>query len=729
MLVILETYMTTNRLRNLASILTIVAALSVSTVIAQQDVSPAGKQLSELWDDFLHYIKIGRPELSRSFGQAILDSGAKGREIYLLQVNTRNSADVLGRGARLEGMKEIIANLQKMIDAGYEDLRSDPAEIAHSIEKLGGTMRSYGIAKERLMTSDEYALPQLLQKLMDPKIPLVLWERIVILLPQMGKGAVRPLTVALQSSDPKLQEVIASALGEIQYPHAAARLKELSERAGILPRTKAAAQRALIACAGQAAPNKSVAELYYQQGLNYYYQRESISPDPNYPTANVWYWKANLGLTYTVLPTEIFCDVYAMRMARLALKHDENFYPAVSLWIAANLKRIADLPENEVDQTYGEQTPSPKYFALASSARYLQDVLGRALQDRNSAVAIGAIEALAKTAGAKNLVEPVSGGAQPLVEALSYPDRRVRFLAALSLANALPTRRFVGDELVVSQLIEALRQTGQKTALVIVADQQRSNSLKDTIRSAGYQVIGDSTPDGAIAAAHVAGGVEVAVLADKPNPIYVITRLREDPAFVTLPVVVSGITETLRRFAETDTRTTLIDVSADTDAIIAAIDKAVKGTAGVEMTIQEAGDWTILAANAIRQLGQTGNTVFKILRAESSLVSVLDHARDDVRLSGAAGLAVMRSATAQQAIGRLAVSSDVPEDIRIKAFGYLSDSLRRFGNQLTEELSQAVLDIVTGEGSPELLNAAAQSLGAMNLPSEKIKSLILQTVN
>ena len=95
---------------------------------------------------------------------------------------------------------------------------------------------------------------------------------------------------------------------------------------------------------------------------------------------------------------------------------------------------------------------------LASSAKYLQDVLARALNDRNADVANGAIVALAETAGAKNLVEPVSGGAQPLVEVLTYPDRHVRFLAAVSLANALPETRFTGHELVMPQLIQAVRR-------------------------------------------------------------------------------------------------------------------------------------------------------------------------------------------------------------------------------------------------------------------------------
>ncbi len=719
--------MRNNRPLRLSAVLVTAAVLTASVLLAQEVPSTEGKKIEELWEDFLHYVRVARPEYAQSFGRAILDSGAEAREIYRLADKTPGSYSVLARGARLEGLKEIVAELRKVIEKGYEAEWSDPNQIARSIEMLGGTVRGFEMAARRLEISGEYAMPQLFQKLTDPQTPQVLRERIVVLLPRLGKGVVRPMSVALLTSDAKFQEVLANALGEIGYPHAAPRLKELAEREGILARTEKAAQRALVACAGQAALKKSVAAIYYEQALSYYYRRESVAPDVRSGRANVWYWRQDHGLTYTPVPREIFCDIYAMRMARLALQHDENFYPAVSLWIAANLKRAADMPEGAVDDTYGRETPSAEYFALASSAKYLQDVLGRALNDQDSTVARRAIEALARTAGTKNLVKPIAGGAQPLVQALGYSDQRVRFLAAVSLANALPEKRFTGHELVMTQLIETLRQTGQRTALMIVADQQRGNMLKAAMREAGYRVIENPDPAEALVAAHRSAGVDVAVLAASPDPVAVVRRFRQDPAFVMLPVVIAGRTGALRSLAAKDGRVVLVEASADVDEVAAALADAGRLAAGEEMSPQEAASWMIRAASAIERLGETENPVFDILRAEGSLIAALADDRLAVRLAASRGLAVMRSPAAQRAIAELAVNAEVPEDVCIEALADLSASLRRFGNQLTEELSQAVLEVVRGEGSAELLNAAAQALGAMNLPSEKIKSLILQT--
>jgi len=686
------------------------------------------RSLQTLWEDFLHYSRIARADLAASFGQAILDSGSPPRELYLLAVETGETQAVLARAAQLEGLAGIVSQLQQMIEAGFQAERESPQQIAAAIEMLGGTIRGYEIAARRLETSGEYALPQLVQKLTDPATTGTLRERIIRVLPRLGKDAVRPLSVALQADNQQLLQILADALGEIRYPHAAGRLKELTQRDDILPETRTKAQRALVACVGQEALTQPLSALYYDQALAYYYQRESVAPDNGSDQANVWYWQDGL-LTYVPVPRAIFCDIYTMRMSRLALGHDADYYPAVSLWLAANLKRAADLPDAAADSTYGEGTPNVEYFALASSAKYLQDVLARALQDHNSAVATGAITALAETAGAENLVEPVAGGAQPLVQALTFPDRNVRFLAAVSLANALPKERFNGDELVMSQLIEALRQTGRKTALLIVADQDKRNALKDALRAAGYDVIDEPGLQAAMAAASSSAGVDVAVLADAPDAGEAVGEFRRNPAFATLPVMVAGQTERLRSLAEQDQRTVLVAADADAEAIAAGLGAAAELAAGEPMDEQLAREWTIRAADAIAYLGETGNTVFDILRAEGALDANLDDPREDVRLAASKALSVTRSPLAQRDVAGLALDPQTPENIRIAAFGDLSASLRRYGNLLTEELSEQTVDVVTREGSPELLNAAAQALGAMNLPSEKIKVLILTTDN
>ena len=60
------------------------------------------------------------------------------------------------------------------------------------------------------------------------------------------------------------------------------------------------------------------------------------------------------------------------------------------------------------------------------------------------------------------------------------------------------------------------------------------------------------------------------------------------------------------------------------------------------------------------------------------------------------------------------------------AYASLSESVRLSGNQLTEKQIKAVIDVVTAKGDLKIREAAAQTLGALNLPSEKIKELIVK---
>ena len=53
--------------------------------------------------------------------------------------------------------------------------------------------------------------------------------------------------------------------------------------------------------------------------------------------------------------------------------------------------------------------------------------------------------------------------------------------------------------------------------------------------------------------------------------------------------------------------------------------------------------------------------------------------------------------------------------------------MRRFGNALSDELSQAIDDIVAKAPAGDIRMAAAEVLGGLSLPSSQIKDLILQS--
>ena len=65
-------------------------------------------------------------------------------------------------------------------------------------------------------------------------------------------------------------------------------------------------------------------------------------------------------------------------------------------------------------------------------------------------------------------------------------------------------------------------------------------------------------------------------------------------------------------------------------------------------------------------------------------------------------------------------------DIRIAAFGSLASSAKMNASQLPDATIDAIYGLISSDQTdPDLRAAAAAAYGALNLPSQKVKELIL----
>ncbi len=160
-------------------------------------------------------------------------------------------------------------------------------------------------------------------------------------------------------------------------------------------------------------------------------------------------------------------------------------------------------------------------------------------------------------------------------------------------------------------------------------------------------------------------------------------------------------------------------------AVTAAVGKAMQLGAGKPMSPEDASAWAVKAADAIRLLGLTNNPVLDLKYTRPSLIESLADKRGEVQVAAAGALAMMNVPEAQRKIADLAVKGQAADKVRIAVFGSLSESVKKFGNLLTDEQAAGVLEVVNdAKAAREVRNAAAGALGALNLPSEKIKALI-----
>ena len=124
----------------------------------------------------------------------------------------------------------------------------------------------------------------------------------------------------------------------------------------------------------------SPGDLFYGLAKDFYYNNATIKADPRSPKAFVWQWKDH-GLVSKAIPPQIFNDLMAMRVSEYSLRQSpSNPDRAVSLWLAANIRRGLDLPAGETDPTRGADEPAAHYYNVAEGAGFVDVTVLRTTQ-------------------------------------------------------------------------------------------------------------------------------------------------------------------------------------------------------------------------------------------------------------------------------------------------------------------------------------------------------------
>lgn len=580
----------------------VIGSLIVATGFAQQ------RTLADDWNDYLHYTKIGRLDLAKGYGQAILQSNPD--PVALLQLSQANPQgyDVAMRVVETSNDAELVSvakQLLAVIEQGRFELRSDPRVIVDEIKRLSGTIRGKMNAIKRLKNSGEYAIPFMLDALADPSRRSEM-DNILEALPQIGRNAIRPLVAALQTNNDAVKAEIIRALGKIGYPQSLPYLKYVVEKDPSVELRDLAAQA--IRQIDPRMSNSPAAAMFFQLGEKYYYHDESLAPQEGPAFANIWFWDAKASrLTRQEVDRAYFYELMSMRCCEWSLKADDQFGLSIGLWLAAFFKAEAtDVP---MPAYFGEGHADALTYAKTAGPEYLQQALLRGLNDQNAAVALGAAEALATNAGENSLLYTV-GPAQPMLQALSFSDRAVRYTAAIAIANAGPRQAFNESRLAVQNLAEAL-------------------SLN--------------------------------------------------------PQVVTG-----------------------------------------DWTADLAEQYALRAVRALLKVGVSHNPVMDLSLAQSALIGATQSDNQDLQTVAGQTLAYINSPDAQRAIAAMALNGDNASEVRIDAFASLANSAKINGNLLPDPTINQIYGMIGSDRTdPDLRAAAAAAYGALNLPSQKVKDLIL----
>lgn len=690
-----------------------------------------GREQLNQADDGWYFASIGRFGVARANFEALIASNPD--PVALLEFADRAARrhEILVQLADHPELSSAAQAILRLLREGERRIKADPVRIRQNIERLAGPPRAFENAVAHLRDSGEYAVPFLLEALRDRE-RRELTQPLLRTLPLIGRPALNPLVMCLRVDDQSIQEALVRALGQIGYFQSIPYLLALRDSKSTAPGLRAVIEAALSDLADrgvQIDPGMTAAEAFYRLADAYYRDAEPLAADPRLATANVWYWRDGLPQNIEV-PTPIFNEIMAMRCCEEALLLNADLKPALALWLAANFRREAQLEPGARDATRPDPYPSAAYFAQSAGAEYCLRALARAIDDTDPVVALGAIEALRKTAGRAALVDGVEGR-HPLAEALSFPDRLVRIQAGLALGAALPTEPFHNSQNLMPVLADALRlHAGARAALVADPDERSANALAAQLRALGYSVIVDANLlTGLQKVREQTAGVDLFVLGSNVSADLgaSIAQIRSESRFSQLPVLIAARPEhesMVRELVRGDHRLAQVSGEAGPETLEVIVARLTRATGTTPVTAELGARLALDAAGVLRRIGETDNAVFKVAEVEGALLEALASPDPELRLAVAGVLGFVGSAAAQTAVAEIALNEAEPEPMRLAMFTALAEAAKRSGNRLPEPLVQRLIAVAEGEPNLAIRSGASEALGALNLPSSPASAII-----
>ncbi|MEM1210999.1 MAG: hypothetical protein AAGI68_01760 [Planctomycetota bacterium] len=691
--------------------------------------TPAQKTAQGLWANFAHYVRVAKPNEAKQAADVLVTDQVAADDLLFAVENSRHAAvadQILSMTGRMEGLETVGGTLTGKLQEARLARAQEPLRIRADIRALTVDARTRANATRRLREAGQFTAPAFLEVLGssqadDRRLQPFAVEAMVA----VGRPLVYPLSIALPNLDSPTLVTVLGVLDDIGDPLAIPAIQQVLDT-DLPPGTADLARSVLssLAARSEASADASAAELYLAAAQASYDAGTSgetlINTVPSRSQGTVWTFN-DRNVAALAVPLAIYPDVRAMQAARTALELDADLTAALSLYTAANLRRELRLPAGSDDPSYTAK-PAAFYATLAGPG-VLHTVLARALDESDPALAFAAIQALAETAGTETLLN-LDRNRQPLLQALAFPDRRVRRSAALVLANTDPTEAFPGSFQVVPILGRAVRQSAQKYAFVL-ADQETAAPLRGALENKQYTVINAASIDEAVAALATVPAVDLLVVPGTfdsaraaLNQTGTNARLAATPV---LALVSSGDAIRLNRaFADVARLSASEAAVEDADAVGAAVDLAIASYSGDEIPADEAEAMALQALDLLDRV-VLDSPVYDPAVIEPVLIEALDDTREPVAVAAANVLAHLDSATAQQALLTKAAAGF--GDLQIALLNSLADSARSFGNRLTPEQAESLTGLVTSATGDTAL-AAARAHGALALPtSQSVQSI------
>lgn len=681
-------------------------------------------------DDFLHYVLIAKPDLAEAAGRTLFDSGVTDAELADI-VREGQLTDKVERAlSRGRGMAEVgpmVMRFETSLEQGRLDLARDQDRIREAIDMLDGPLRGQLMARNRLVEAGEYAVPQLLQTLItsgDPQMELQVTE----VLAEIKRQAVLPLCAALPDLSPDVQSKVCRILAGIGWPTAIPYLLDLATARDTSPEVRDAAMNAFRRLGGT---STDVSAAFTALARKFFDGEQSLIAYPGDPENMVWTYGVHSGLAPIPVPTSIYTQVMAMRSARTALEADPANRMALATFVAADLRRENQLGTDEVDPFAADAQYTPQFFATAAGSSICRDVLSMAIDATDTALVRDAIASIGDTVGRRRLF--AAGGRAPLLECLRYPDRRVRYDAALVLGNAMPASAFPGDSQVVPLLASAVQSGGDSYAAIVAPTEEDRNRLGGMLQDAGFRVLSAGSDFYELEPElNASNGVDLIIVqAGAADAVSTVGQVRGLEITGATPVML--VTDAVdrisldREFAE-DRATVTFDGAGTDEQFGTTLDRLLAAASGGRLTEADAMIYTRDALQALAIIARSEGGIYDITAAETSLLDAMGSFTGGMRLMVAEVVSLIGTEAAQQALVDAAMSASGNEQVAL--LDAAAANARSFGNRVASRqvdgLRRLIAQNAAAGGDQAVADAAGRLYGALDLPSDEAVRLITE---
>ncbi len=675
-------------------------------------------------DDFIHYSLVANVEFAEAYAMTLLQDDMSD-EAFFEMVNTTKERQqrfdrAIGWAMFVDDLEPLASELEERYQAGRTSVIRNADRLVESIGLLAGTTRQRLLAEKRLIEAGEYAVPQLLLMLQVAN-DATTSRRVKAMLIQIGRDAVLPLQTALPYLDNDSQALVASVLGDIGYTHAAPSLIALANDSQEAPDVRSAATRALERIG--IALNSNLSTMQTVVAKQFYDGQPSVIPPAMNGQNIFWAWDPAEQLVVFDVPEEVFDDVMAMYFSSKAIGSDSDNSAAMSVFVAANLRRDREL-QGQDDLVFGSLPYSPEFYATVFGPEIAQMVLAKALEDGDTSLALDAIAALSKTAGAGSLD---SGNDMPLVAAMYYPDRTVQYESALTIASTLPKNSFEGDYRVVPLLASAVRNGGEMFAIIIGDDENARRDVATLLNGNGWTVVGGGTT--ALESVETAGtvpGFDLAVVlarnADHGN--VVVGDLAIMPETTVTPVFVLGRGADAQILASAWGDSSMVetsDIGVSDSAKLAVIEDLLGSASGGRLSYEEQAAFSQRALAVLRDIA-LADTMLEVDEASGTLIVALNDSDLESKTVIAQTLSMIEDKVAQQALLDAALAGGGVNQ-QVMLLDEAAASVRRWGNLAQGWQVELVVDLAENSNG-QLADAAARLNGALNHPNTSVTLFI-----